>query len=162
MRLWWCIRSLRIKRHIAEHVVHPAHVPFEIKAKPAHVGRRRDGRPRRGIFSDHEGVGIIVENRFIQAFQKANGIDILGSAKFIVSPKHLRRFIKMQVNHAGDGVHAKAVDMKNIHPEDGIGDQKALHFRTAEVKGKRSPSGFSARFQSDPSKIGVPSNSRSP
>ena len=43
----------RIKRHIAEHIVHPAHIPLEVKAQSTRVRRLCYQRPRRGFLGDH-------------------------------------------------------------------------------------------------------------
>ena len=42
----------RIHVEVVQHVVHPAHIPFEIEAQTAHISRPGDHGPGGGFFGD--------------------------------------------------------------------------------------------------------------
>ena len=57
----------RIQRHVAQHVVHPAHVPFIIESETAHVSRLRHHRPRGAFFGNHHDLRHLGKNRLVQS-----------------------------------------------------------------------------------------------
>ena len=44
---------------VFEHVVHPAHVPFQIEAQTAKVGGARDLRPGSGFFGEGQRFRVL-------------------------------------------------------------------------------------------------------
>ena len=61
----------RVGLHVAEHVVHPAHVPLEVEAQAAVAGRFGDHGPCGGLLRDHALVGVAAQNRIVQLAQES-------------------------------------------------------------------------------------------
>src|SRR6266508_6318871 len=73
----------RILLHVFEGVMHPTHVPLEAETEAADVTRSRNHRPGSRFLGDGLHVWMVSINRFIQAAQKFNGLDIFPAAVFI-------------------------------------------------------------------------------
>ena len=56
----------RVERYVAEDVVHPAHVPLEVKAKASHIRGLGDQRPSRGFLRDHQHIAVLAEDGGIE------------------------------------------------------------------------------------------------
>jgi hypothetical protein len=52
MSLWWCAMD-RLAAHVAQRVVHEAHVPLEAEAEPALMDRLRHLGPGGRFLGDH-------------------------------------------------------------------------------------------------------------
>ena len=78
--------EIRIKRHIPEHVIHPAHIPFIVKAETAVLRRLSNHRPSRGFFRYHQNLRIGAECSGIELPQKFHRFQILPSAVYIRYP----------------------------------------------------------------------------
>ena len=63
----------RVGAHVAEHVVHPAHVPLEVEAQAPVAHRMGDHRPRRALLGDHQRVRMAREHLGVQLLQKGDG-----------------------------------------------------------------------------------------
>ena len=58
---------------------------------------------------------------FVHALDEINGVEIFAAAELIGDP--LAGFARIvKVEHGSDGVHAKAVDVVFVEPEEGVGD----------------------------------------
>ena len=55
----------RVQGHVLEHVVHPAHVPFVVKAQAAYFHRFGHQGPGRGFFRYHQGLGMLCKERLV-------------------------------------------------------------------------------------------------
>ena len=128
----------RVGLHIAEHIVHPAHVPFKVKAKAAVSRRLAYQRECCGFLGDHHFVGMTAQNGSVQLAQKVNGFQIFISAVDVLLPLAVLAVI-VQIQHTGHCIHAQAVDMVLLQPEQGAGDQEGLHFGHAEVEHHGAP-----------------------
>ena len=62
----------RIHGHIAEHIVHPAHIPFKVKPQTSVAGGLGDHGPGGGFLGDHQRIRELFKHRFIQMPQKIN------------------------------------------------------------------------------------------
>ena len=56
----------RVERHVAQRVVHPAHVPLEVEAEAAEVHRPRHAGERRGFLRHRQHAGEVVADRPVE------------------------------------------------------------------------------------------------
>ena len=128
----------RIELHIIEEIVHPAHVPLIVKSKAALLYRDRHLRPCGRLLCDQKRtVRILFINR-IQMLEKFDRFQVLIAAVNIRHPLTVVLAI-VEVQHRSDCVHADAVCMVYIFPEQCIGDQEVRYFRTAIVVNQGTP-----------------------
>ena len=128
----------RVGLHVAEHVVHPAHVPLEVEAETA-VGRRFcHQRPGSGFLRDHHLVRVTAEHRRVALLQEGDGLQVFLAAVDVLLPFAVAAVV-VEVKHAGHSVDAQAVDVVLLNPEQRAGDQEALHLRHAVVEHHRAP-----------------------
>ena len=106
---------------IAEHVVHPAHIPLEVKAQTAICNRVGNFRPCRAFLRNHQRVRMTGKHLGVQLLQKCNGFKVFFSAIFIRSPFAVAAVI-VEVQHTGHRIHAQAVNMVLLQPEQRIGN----------------------------------------
>ena len=126
----------RVERHILQHVVHPAHVPFEEEAEAAVVIGLGDHREGRGFLRRRDRVAPHGKHRAVQLAQEGNGLEIFASAEFI-RPEIAAAVV--QIEHGGHGVDPQAVDVVLLEPVDRVGDQEGLHLSPAKVEDARRP-----------------------
>ncbi len=128
----------RLAPEIAQRVVHPAHVPLEGKTEPAEIRRARDLRPGGGFLGDGHDAGKFRVRDVVEFFQEFDGLQIFAAAKLVRDPfAFLARII--EVKHRGDGVHAQAVNVKTLAPEERVGDEKIGNFVPAIIEDQRAP-----------------------
>ena len=128
----------RVRAHIAEHVVHPAHVPLEVEAQASLTGGMGHQRPRGALLRDEQRAGFTFQHGGVQLLQKSNGLQVLVVAvdvwlPFAVAP------VVIQVQHAGHGIYTQAVDVILRQPEQCVGDQKALYLGPGVIEHHRAP-----------------------
>ena len=127
-----------VQRNIAEHIVHPAHIPLEVKAQSAHIRRLGDQRPCGGFFGNHQHICMLAQNSRVELFQKLHRFQILVAAVDIRSP--LPRFPAIiQIEHRSNGIYTQPIHMEFIHPEHRTGNQEALYLRSAKIKDTGPP-----------------------
>ena len=127
----------RVGRHVAQHVVHPAHVPLEVKAQAADRARLCDHGPGGGLLGDHHNVGVLAQDQVVQNAQEVDRLEVLAPAVDVGAPFALA--VVVQVEHGGDRVHAQAVDVELLDPEHGRGEQQVAHGYLAIVEHARAP-----------------------
>ena len=128
----------RVSLHVAEHIVHPAHVPLEVEAKAAVRSRLCDHGPCSGFFRDHVLVGVTAQHGVVQLAQESNSLQIFLAAVLVRLPLALLAVI-VQIQHGCHRVHAQTVDMVLLQPIQCAGDQEALHLAAAEVEHHGAP-----------------------
>ena len=122
---------------ILERVVHPAHVPLELKPQPTVIDARRhageDGRilgnKVRACLCRHDGV---------EPAQELRALKILRPAELIRPPLPAS---EARIQHRGDSVHAQRIDVELLHPVERAGYEKAPDLALAVVKRHRPPFG---------------------
>ena len=124
--------------HVAEHVVHPAHVPLEVKAQTAIEGRLGDHRPGGGLLGDHALVGVATQHRAVELAQERHSLQILLAAVLVGLPLALLAVV-VQIQHGCHCIHPQTVDMVLLQPVQGAGDQKALHLVATKVEHHGAP-----------------------
>ena len=122
---------------ILQHVVHPAHVPLHGEAEAVEVDRLGNAWKRGGLFGHGERAGNAV-GQFVEAAQEVDGLQVFVAAELVGDPlAGLARIV--QVEHGGDGIHAQAVDVILLQPEERVGDEEAAHLVAAVVEDEGAP-----------------------
>ena len=128
----------RIVFHESQRVVHPAHIPFQIEAEPTEIDRPRNRGPRRGFFRNRQRAGMLRVQHFVQVLEEADRFEIFAAAEAVWNPfARLARVI--EIEHGRDRVHAQAVEVIFVDPEQRVRNQKILHFVAAVVEDERAP-----------------------
>ncbi len=128
----------RVPTHVGQRVVHPPHVPFEAKPEAARVGGTRNGRPSGTLFRNRHHVGEPFEHNLVETFEEIDGVEIFPATMPVWHP--LTGFPRViEVQHGGDRIDAKSVDMKLFNPVQSVRDQKVAHLISAVVEDERSP-----------------------
>ena len=127
----------RVLAEVVQHVVHPAHVPLHREAEAVEVDGLRDAGKRGGFLGDGERAGHGVR-QLVEAPQEIDGLQVLVAAVLVGDPlAGLARVIEVQ--HGGDGVHAQAVDVILLQPEQRVRDQERAHLVAAVVEDQGAP-----------------------
>ena len=105
----------RVGRAVAQHIVHPAHVPLEVEAQTAVIAGFRDHRPRGGLLRDHHDVRMIGQYVLVEQAQEVDRFEVLASAVDIRPPFILA--IVVQIQHGRDRIYAQAVHVELLDPE---------------------------------------------
>ena len=122
---------------IGERIVHPAHVPLHGKAKSA-VFKACDVGPRGGFLGHGHHVGMAFGQNAVELLEEGNGLEALASAVDVWHPL-AGALVVIEIEHGGDRVHAKPVQMVLLDPEEGVGDEEGLHLLASHVKLARAP-----------------------
>ena len=128
----------RIHGHIAEHIVHPAHVPLEVEAEPAYIRRLCYHRPCGGFLGDHHYVGVFAEERCVELLEERHSLEVLMTSVDVWAPLAVLAVV-VQVEHGSDSVHAQTVYVVFLYPVVGVGNQEALHLGLAPVEDVGAP-----------------------
>jgi hypothetical protein len=76
--------------------------------------------------------------QFVEAAQKVDGFQVLVAAVLVGNPlAGLARVI--EIEHGGHRIHAQAVDVILLQPEQRVGNQERAHFVAAVVEDQRAP-----------------------
>ena len=59
-----------VTRHVGQRIVHPAHIPLVVKAQATCIGGTGHRRKRSRLFSQGDGLGPLLPDDFIHAFEK--------------------------------------------------------------------------------------------
>ena len=69
----------RLVRHVAEGVIHPAHVPLEAKAKTTRVDRTGDAGECGGFLRDHHDPRIFLVADLVELLQEFDRLNVLAT-----------------------------------------------------------------------------------
>ena len=83
-------------------------------------------------------MGILAQDGSIQLLQESDGFQVFLTALAVLLPLAVLAVV-VQIQHAGHGVYAQAVDVIFVHPEHGAGDQEAFNFLHAVVEDHGAP-----------------------
>ena len=123
----------RIQTAISQDIVHPAHIPLVVKAHAAHINRLGNIWPGGRLLSNHQSLWILSKHGFIQLVEEIYSLQIAVAAMLIGLPFATLSAV-IQIQHIGHSINAKAINMILIHPENSIGNQKALYLSAAIIK----------------------------
>ena len=133
----------RVTLQIVQRVVHEAHVPLEAEAQPALVDGVRDLRPRRRFLGDRHDAGMRRVDGPVHLAQELDGLEVFAAALLVGDPlAFLARIV--EVEHRGDRIHAQAVDMVFLGPEQRVVDEERHHLAAAEIVDRGVPVGMEA------------------
>ena len=125
----------RVALEVAQGVVHPAHVPLEVKAEP---GFRRDAGPCGGFLCHDRRARAARCHGGVEFVQEMDGFVVFAPAVMIGDPCVCRAAV-VAVEHRGDGIDPQAVDMKGFKPRQRAGDQKTPHLGPPDIVDQRVP-----------------------
>ena len=133
----------RVERHVAQAVVHPAHVPLEAETQAAQVRRPAHGRPGGRFLRDGHDARKLPVGHLVETLEEIDRLQVLASAELVGNPlPGLARVV--EVEHGGHGVHPQAVDVVVVEPEQAVGDEEIAHLVAAVVEDERAPVGVLA------------------
>ena len=133
----------RLVLHERERVVHPAHVPLHAEAEAPHGRRPRHHRPGGRFLGDRQRVRVRAVHRFVEPAQEGDGLQVLVAAVWVGDPfAGAPRVVEVQ--HRRDGVHAQAVDVVPVEPEQRRREQEARDLAAPVVEDPRVPLGVEA------------------
>ena len=119
--------------HVLQHIVHPAHIPFQPKPETTDRRRPRHHRPGGRFLGNGVDVRMLLVDCLIEMAQKGNRFEVLSSALDIGDPgARLTRVIK--VEHGGHCIDAQAIYMIDVQPKQRTAEQEALHLLAPVVK----------------------------
>ena len=128
----------RVVGEVPERVVHPAHVPLEAEAEPAHVRRPRDGGPRRRLLGRRDHARLAHVHELVELAQEPDGVEVLVAAELVRHPLALLTRV-VEVEHRGDGVDPDPVGVELLQPEERVREEEVPHLVAAEVEDERPP-----------------------
>ena len=130
----------RILTHVAQGVVHPAHVPLQAEAQAATAGRCRHAGPRRGLLGDHDDPRVVAVGGGVGLLDELDRLQVLAPAVLVGAPLTVLARV-VEVEHRGHRVHAQAVDVEVLQPVQGVGHQEVADLAAPEVEDVRPPVG---------------------
>ena len=71
---------------VFQHVVHPAHIPFQAEAQAAEVRRPRNHGPGRGLLGDGQDAGMILVGQFVEAPDEFDGFQVFVAPERVGHP----------------------------------------------------------------------------
>ena len=128
----------RVQRHIPQHIVHPAHVPFEIESQPAVGGGAGYQRPCGGFLRNHHHLRVMGKHTLVQPPQKGDRLQILLAAVLVGHPFAVPTVI-VEIQHGCHRIHPNAVRMILFQPEQHVGDQEILHLCPTVIEHTGAP-----------------------
>src|SRR5688572_27208490 len=128
----------RVLLHIAQHIVHPSHVPLIVEPQPSHISRTCSHGPRCALFSNCQCAGNNLMRNFIKAANEVNRIKILSPAKAVRNPLP-GVATKVQIEHGRDSIHAQSIQVILFEPKERATDQKVANFVAPKVEYFGSP-----------------------
>ena len=128
----------RVLRHVAQRVVHPAHVPLVTETEPASRGGHRHTGPRGRFLRDAETIREVAADALVQALQERDGLEVLVAALRVGDPVTGAAAV-IEVEHRGDRVDPQAVEVEFPEPEERVAQQVGDDLVAAVVEDQRVP-----------------------
>ena len=129
--------------HVAERVVHPAHVPFQAEAEPSHVGRPRDAGPGGRFLRDREHARVVGMDLDVETLDEVDRFEVLAAAVAVGQPLAVLAAV-VEVEHRGHGIDPQAVDVVVVEPKERARNQIVGDFVASVVEDQRAPVGMLA------------------
>ena len=112
----------KIGLHVVQGVVHPAHVPLVVEAQAAVLRRVGHERPRSGLLGHHHHVREVGLHGAVDLADKRAGVQVLLGTVLVELLLAWIVDAKVEVQHAGNAVHANAVHVEVLEPVQYVGD----------------------------------------
>ena len=119
--------------HVVQHIVHPAHIPFQPKPETTDRRRPRHQRPGGRFLSDGVYVRILLVDGLIQKAQKGNRFEVLPPALGIKDPGAWLSGV-IEIEHGGHCIDAQAISMIDVQPKQRTAEQETLHLIAPIIK----------------------------
>src|SRR5439155_12054657 len=94
--------------------------------------------PRGRLLGDHHCAWATFAHDSIQVLQETDRFEIFAAAVNIWYPC-IRRSAVIAIQHRGDGIDTKRIDVKAFQPVQGARNQKALHFTPPKIVDVSTP-----------------------
>ena len=130
-----------VSLHVVQGVVHPAHVPLEVEAQSAVLGRIGHERPGSGLLGDHHDVGVELAHGGVRLADEGRGVEVLLGTELVEALLAGVVDAEVHVEHRADAVHADAVDVEGLDPVEGVGHEEAANLPAGEVELVGAPVG---------------------
>ena len=128
----------RIRTHVAEEVVHEAHVPLEVEAEAVLLDVTGDVRPCRGLLCDEQSARKALMELRVQMLQELHRIEVLVAAVDV--PRCILALTTIvEVEHGGHGIHTDTIRMIAVCPEHRTADEEVRHLVLPVVEGQGAP-----------------------
>ena len=128
---------------VAQIVVHEAHVPLQVEAQAVLFQCPCDPGEGGALLGDAQHARIALLHDGVQVLDHLDGLQVLLAAVHVGHPFAVL-FPIVQIEHAGHRVHADAVRVELLHPEQGVGDQVIGDLGPAVVVDQCAPVGMAA------------------
>ena len=110
---------------------------FMVKPRPFEVHGLGNARKGGGLLGHGEGAGDLV-GQLVEAADEVDGLQVFVAAELVGNPfAGLARVV--EVEHGRDRIHAQAVDVVFLQPEEGVRDQESAHLVAAVVEDQGAP-----------------------
>ena len=107
--------EIRVALHVIEEIIHPAHIPLEVKAESSVILIAGNLRPCRGFLRDQDCALCVPCKDGIQVFQEFHRLQVLISAVHVRDP--LARVLSIiKIQHGCHSVHPDPVGVKLLRP----------------------------------------------
>ena len=127
-----------IEFHILAEVMHPAHVPLEVKAKPVVFGLRGDLGPCCGFLGDGKEAGMCAMNDGIEMLEELDRVEVLISAVLVGQPLAVLLAV-VKIEHGSNCIDTNTVNVEFPDPVENIRDQEIADLMLAEIENTGAP-----------------------
>ena len=124
--------------HVAQGVVHPAHVPFVAEPESTQIRGAGDHRPGRGFFRHGHHPFMMTVDQFIHALDEIDSLKVLAAAEHVRDPLAFLATV-VEIEHRGDGIDPQPVDVELLHPVKRVGEQEVTDLAPAVIEDQRIP-----------------------
>ena len=125
--------------HVVKNIVHPAHVPLEMKAKSPKSRRHCHHRVGAAFLCSRKCSREVHAYHGVKIPDELHRVQIDIPAFPVQSEGALIRLAKVEIEHTGHSVHPQSVSVVLVHPEHGVGKKEALHFAPRKIEFIGSP-----------------------
>ena len=130
--------EIRVKLHIFQEIVHPAHIPLQGKSKSVLFCLSCYLRPCCRFLCYHHRSVISSQNYGIQMFEKFNSLQILIFSILICHPFSVF-FSIIKIKHRSNCIYTKTIYVTLLHPEKRIRNKEVFHLRSSVIINLCSP-----------------------
>ena len=128
----------RVGLHIFDRVVHPAHIPLEVKSQTVFFDRMGNLGECGRFLSDGQNAGESGVQIMVKAFEELDCLEVPVAAVDIGHPAAVLLAV-IQIQHRSDRIDSETVDMVPVHPVCSRRNQEGHDLTAAIVKDHRTP-----------------------
>ena len=132
------VAEIWIALHISGEIIHPAHIPFIVKAESVFLYGAGDLRPCGGLLCDQKASLYLFFEDAVQMLQKFYCFQVLVAAVDIRYPLTVILAV-IQIQHGGYSIHADPVCMVLLCPKQCICDQEVCNLRPSVIVDQSAP-----------------------